>query len=92
MPERRVTLVNELGLHARAAAQVVRAAAGFKAKIFLRRADRSAEADARSILDILYLAAGCGKDVLITAEGEDSQAALDAIEALFTQGFGENQQ
>ncbi|HTH51839.1 MAG TPA: HPr family phosphocarrier protein [Pyrinomonadaceae bacterium] len=90
MPERRVTLINELGLHARAAAQVVRAAAEYKAKVTLRREDRGIEADARSILDILYLAAGCGKEVLIKADGEDSQAALDAIERLFTEGFGEN--
>jgi phosphotransferase system HPr (HPr) family protein len=89
MPERRVTLVNELGLHARAAAQVVRAAAGFNAKVTLRREDRSVEADARSILDILYLAAGCGKEVTIFAEGDDADAALVAIEKLFTDGFGE---
>ena len=89
MPERRLTLINELGLHARAAGQVVRCAAGFKSRITLRREDRNVEADARSILDILYLAAGQGKEVVITATGEDAEEALAQIEKLFTDGFGE---
>ena len=90
MPERRLTLINELGLHARAAAQVVRTAAKFRSRITITREDRNAEADARSILDILYLAAGQDKVVVVKAEGQDSDAALDAIEALFLNGFGEN--
>ena len=90
MPERRLTLVNELGLHARAAAQVVRCAAKFKSRITLRRDDRNVEADARSILDILYLAASAGKEVVITAEGVDAEEALGEIERLFVDGFGEN--
>jgi phosphotransferase system HPr (HPr) family protein len=89
MPERRLTLINELGLHARAAAQVVRCAAKFDARITLRRDDRGIEANARSILDILYLAAGQGKEVLVTAEGADADEALGEIEKLFIDGFGE---
>jgi phosphotransferase system HPr (HPr) family protein len=89
MPERRLTLVNELGLHARAAAQVVRCAAKFNAKITLKREDRNVAADSRSILDILYLAAGQGKQVLLVADGPDADAALDEIEKLFINGFGE---
>jgi phosphocarrier protein HPr len=89
MPERRVTLVNELGLHARAAAQVVRAAAGYKARITLERDGRDVKADARSILDILYLAAAKGSQVTLRSDGEDAEAALDAIETLFADGFGE---
>ena len=89
MPERRLTLINELGLHARAAAQVVRCASKFKSRITLRRADRDVEADARSILDILYLAAGQGKEVIVTATGDDADEALRQIEKLFTDGFGE---
>jgi len=89
MPERRVTLINELGLHARAAAQVVRCAAKFNSRITLRREDRDVEADSRSILDILYLAAGHGKHVIVTATGEDAEEALAEIETLFINGFGE---
>ena len=89
MPERRLTLINELGLHARAAAQVVRCAAKFNARIMLKSVDRGIEADARSILDILYLAAGNGKSVIVTATGEDAVQALDEIETLCTDGFGE---
>ncbi|MBV9243136.1 MAG: HPr family phosphocarrier protein [Acidobacteria bacterium] len=89
MPERRLTLTNDLGLHARAAAQVVQCAARFKSQIIIRREDRNADADARSILDILYLAADKGKEVLIVAEGEDADQALVEIESLFTNGFGE---
>ncbi len=90
MPERRLTLVNQLGLHARAAAQVVRCAARFKSRVTLRSEDRNVEADARSILDILYLAAGLGKEVTVTAIGEDADAVLAEIEKLFINGFGEN--
>ncbi len=89
MPERRLTLINDLGLHARAAAQVVRCAAAFKSKITITRADSDAAADARSILDILYLAAGQGKEVVVSADGPDASAALEAIGELFTNGFGE---
>jgi phosphotransferase system HPr (HPr) family protein len=89
MPERRMTLVNELGLHARAAAQVVRCAAKFKSRVTLKSVERGSEADARSILDILYLAAGNGKCVVVTATGEDEMQALDEIEKLFIDGFGE---
>lgn len=84
-----MTLINELGLHARAAAQVVREAAKYKARITISREDRGVQADARSILDILYLAAGRGKEVLIHAEGDDADAALSSIGDLFAQGFGE---
>jgi phosphocarrier protein HPr len=89
MLERRVTLVNELGLHARAAAQIVREARKFKSRVTLRRPDTGIEADAGSILDILYLAAGRGKSVIVAANGEDAAEALDALESLFKQGFGE---
>ena len=89
MPERRLTLINELGLHARAAAQVVRCASKFSSRITLRREDRGIEADARSILDILYLAAGRGREVLIVATGDDADAALAEIGELFVDGFGE---
>ena len=84
-----MTLINDLGLHARAAAQVVREAAKYSSRITISREDRGVHADARSILDILYLAAGLGKEVLIHADGDDAEAALSSISDLFAQGFGE---
>ena len=89
MPETSLTVVNPLGLHARAAAQLVRLAGGFKSKIILTRTDTNSFADAKSILSILTLAAAMGTELLITADGEDANEALDAVRALFLSGFGE---
>ena len=60
MVERRVVVTNRLGLHARAAARLVRTASGFRSTVRLERADRSASADAKSILGVLLLAATRG--------------------------------
>jgi phosphotransferase system HPr (HPr) family protein len=90
--ECRVTIVNRLGLHARAAAKLVRAANAFSSTLRLVRLDRSAAADAKSILSVLMLAASCGTELTITAEGEDEQAALDALCHLISVGFGEGEE
>jgi len=84
-----VTIVNRLGLHARAAAKLVRAATAFRSTLRLVRADRSASADAKSILSVLMLAASRGTGLTITAEGEDEREALDALCGLIAGGFGE---
>ncbi|MEO6654741.1 MAG: HPr family phosphocarrier protein [Pyrinomonadaceae bacterium] len=89
MLERRIRVINELGLHARAAAQLVRLAATFGAVIILKRDDTGVESNARSILDILYLAAGKGIELKITFEGTDEIEAANAIAHLFLSGFGE---
>ena len=89
MVECRVTIVNRLGLHARAAAKLVRAAAAFRATVRLVRADRGAVADAKSILSVLMLAAARGTELQITAEGPDEGQALDALCQLIGGGFGE---
>lgn len=89
MLERRLTLVNELGLHARAAARLVRLAATFDSEIVLKRIDTGVEANARSILDILYLSASKGREVAITFTGADENDAALAIENMFIDGFGE---
>ena len=89
MLERRVAVVNRLGLHARAAARLVRAASAFKSTIKLARADGSAAADAKSILSVLLLAAARGTELLLTAEGTDEAAALQAVSELFEHKFGE---
>ena len=89
MLEGTVKVVNPLGLHARAAAQLVRLAARFRSTITLKREDSGAFANAKSILSVLALAAPIGTTLLIEAEGDDEQEALDAIVSLFAAGFGE---
>ncbi len=89
MLEREVKIVNQLGLHARAAAQLVRLAGSFKSRIKLKRADNNVVADAKSILSVLTLAAARGTKLIIEADGADEAEALAAIEELFTNGFGE---
>jgi phosphotransferase system HPr (HPr) family protein len=87
--ERRVKIVNRLGLHARAAAKLVRAATGYRSTLRLVRLDRSAAADAKSILSVLMLAAARGTELVVTAEGPDEQAALDVLCRMIDEGFGE---
>jgi phosphotransferase system HPr (HPr) family protein len=89
MLEASFTVLNPLGLHARAAAQLVRLASGFKSKILLSRPDTNAFADAKSILSILTLAASMGTVLFLRVEGEDERDALEAVDRLFGEGFGE---
>lgn len=85
----RLFVINRLGLHARAAAQLVRLASGFQSKIKLIRADNSVIADAKSILSVLTLAASKGVELEIEIEGDDEQAAFEAVQKIFEEGFGE---
>ncbi len=89
MVERQVRVVNRLGLHARAAARLVRTASAYRSHVRLERADRSASADAKSILSVLMLAASRGTELRATADGEDEREALDAVCGLIEGGFGE---
>ncbi len=84
-------VTNRLGLHARAAARLVRTASGFRSSVRLARADGSAAADAKSILSVLLLAAGRGTELLLTVEGADEEAATAAVCELFARKFGEEQ-
>ena len=85
----RVIVNNELGLHARAAAQLVKCATPFQSHITLARPDSNRRVDAKSILNVLTLAASKGTELEISVEGTDEQDALSAIERLFESGFGE---
>ena len=87
MPEREVTIRNELGLHARAATRLVECANRFDSEIWLRRNSR--RVDGKSILGLLTLAAGPGMDVIIETSGSDENAALTALSELIESGFGE---
>jgi phosphocarrier protein len=88
---RTVIVTGELGLHARPAAKVVHIASGFQSELKLRRLDaRSGEADCRSVLAMLMLAACKGTELELSACGDDASAALDAVESYFSRGFDEN--
>jgi len=89
MIESELKVINHLGLHARAAAQLVRLAGKFKSKINLIRRDNAVFADAKSILSVLTLAASKGTRLQLTIDGIDEIEAQSAIEELFSQGFGE---
>ena len=89
MLEGTVKVVNPLGLHARAAAQLVRLAARFRSTITLKREDSGAFANAKSILSVLALAAPIGTTLLIEVEGDDEHDAREAIVTIFAAGFGE---
>ena len=89
MVERTLTVRGQLGLHARAAAKLVRIASQFQSNIKLEREDNGQHADAKSILNVLMLAASSGTSLRATADGIDETAALEALEELFRDGFGE---
>ena len=81
MTEREVVIGHRLGLHARAAARLVQLSSQYESNIVLLRNDQgnNVEADARSILSILFLAAGHGATLLVRASGTDEGAAVDTI-------------
>lgn len=89
MIEKTVKIINPLGLHARAAAQLVRLAGKFKSKIKLVRTDNEVMADAKSILSVLTLAASKGTELNLTVDGADETEAVEALEELINKGFGE---
>jgi phosphocarrier protein HPr len=88
MLTRTVTVVNQLGMHARAAAKFVHLAGRFDARVRVARLDR--EMDGKSIMGILLLAAARGSTITIRTDGADEQAALDALVGLVESGFGED--
>jgi phosphocarrier protein len=85
MTSRVGTIVNPLGLHARAAARFVRVASGFRSQVRVTRGSRTT--DGKSILGLLLLAAARGSTVTLSADGPDELAALDALCALIARGF-----
>jgi len=84
-----IEIVNKLGLHARAAAQLVRTAGNFGSEI--RIEGNGSEADAKSIMSVMMLAASRGTRVRVTAEGEDAAEAIEAITSLVAARFGEDE-
>ncbi|HXY68867.1 MAG TPA: HPr family phosphocarrier protein [Gemmatimonadales bacterium] len=86
--EKSAPIVNRLGLHARPAAEFVKIANRFRAHIVVRKDDL--EVNGKSIMGMMMLAAECGSALLIRADGDDAEAAVDALLALVAAGFGED--
>jgi phosphocarrier protein HPr len=84
-----VLVINSLGLHARAAAKLVRLASSFSSEVHISREDANQQIDSKSILGILMLAASKGTRLIISISGEDEAEAGEAIRRLFETKFGE---
>jgi phosphocarrier protein len=83
-----VTIINPLGLHARAAARFVHAASRFSARVRVARPGR--EMDGKSIMGLLLLSASQGTAITISAEGADEEQAVEELRRLVERGFDED--
>jgi phosphocarrier protein len=82
-------IVNQRGLHARASRKLAELALAYDATIRVRREDE--EADATSLMDLMMLGAGIGTEIEVIAEGPQAETALNAIERLVADKFGEGE-
>jgi len=89
MQEKQITIINKLGLHARAAAKLINVTSQFSCDIQLAKDGR--QVDGKSIMSVMMLAASKGTDLTVSTDGEDEQQALDAIEALINNRFDEEE-
>lgn len=87
MVSARITIVNELGLHARAAARFVQEASVFNSEVWVSKGGE--RVNGKSIMGILTLAAARGEEVLVEIDGGDEEEALSALSGLVARGFGE---
>lgn len=87
MQSETITIINKLGLHARAAAKLVNTASRFRSDVRLRR--DSKEANAKSIMGVMMLAAGKGTEMVLEVEGPDETEAFRAMKDLIADRFGE---
>lgn len=89
MIKQNTTIVNQLGLHARASAKLTKLAGSFPCSVFMSRGGR--RINAKSIMGVMMLAAGIGSQVEIETEGAQEQEAMDALLALLADKFGEGE-
>jgi phosphocarrier protein HPr len=85
--KRTIQVSNKLGLHARASAKLTQMASKYQSNVWIARNGR--RVNAKSIMGVMMLAAGLGSTVELETDGPDEQGAIDAIEALFHDKFGE---
>ena len=89
MPRAEATIVNKLGLHARASAKLTQLAGSYPCEVWMERNGR--RINAKSIMGVMMLAAGKGSNVIVDTDGEQADAALAAILALIADRFGEEE-
>ncbi|WP_338294794.1 HPr family phosphocarrier protein [Planctobacterium marinum] len=87
--EKELTIINKLGLHARAATELVKLATSFSADILVQKDGKSVSAN--SVLGLMMLEGSQNKQVKVVCEGDDAEAAMEAIEALFSARFNEDE-
>lgn len=86
---REVTVINKLGLHARASAKLVKLASTYASDIRLTLGGKAV--DGKNIMGLMMLTATYGSKITVTAEGDDANRALEEVEALFSDRFGESE-
>jgi phosphocarrier protein HPr len=84
-----IKVSNKLGLHARASAKLTKLASSFPCEVWLAKGER--RINAKSIMGVMMLAAGIGSEVVLETNGDQEQAASDALVALFNDKFGEGE-
>ncbi|MBU3600155.1 HPr family phosphocarrier protein [Polynucleobacter sp. 30F-ANTBAC] len=89
MPSEEITIINKLGLHARASAKLTQLAGEFPCEIFISKGGR--RVNAKSIMGVMMLAAGMGSSITLETSGEKDQEAFDALKNLINDKFGEGQ-
>jgi len=89
MIQAHTTIINRLGLHARASAKLTKLAGSFPCEVWITKGER--RVNAKSIMGVMMLAAGVGTEVLLETEGERAQEAMDGMLALIADRFGEGE-
>lgn len=89
MIRRPITIINKLGLHARATAKLVATASEFESSVRINGKGR--DVDAKNIMQVMMLAASQGTDVELVSDGPDEEAAIEALTALINDYFGEGE-
>jgi len=89
MLKRSITITNKLGLHARASAKLTQLASRYQSGVWIARNGR--RVNAKSIMGVMMLAAGLGSSIELETDGSDEGEAIDAIEKLFADKFGEGE-
>jgi phosphocarrier protein HPr len=87
MLRQKITIINKLGLHARASMQLINLAGRFQSNILINYNDR--EVNAKSIMNVMAIAASQGSEIELIIDGEDEQNAMHEIVALINNRFGE---
>ena len=89
MLKKTTTVINKLGLHARASAKLTKIAGAFPCQVWISKGDR--RVNAKSIMGVMMLAAGIGSEIEIETDGDQEAQAMDALLALLADKFGEGE-